>query len=225
MADKTLTQPYGNESPSNVIASFDWVDIADGTGMVHLKGAVASTGAILTTEDYYSDDIESIGSTVVPLDFTWTKSVDVDFDLSAFNFQRIIKGTAYINACYLMDYVAGGGGDDFGARLTATIRKWDGSTETDIATVTGAQTEVVGDTIRLELLKMTVPRTSFKKGEILRLNITIEMYQDDNPGGDGMRAVLGNDPQNRDGAQISPSSDDPESITKLNFFCPFEVLE
>lgn len=208
------------------IASYDYFDIAEGTGIKKFYGLSTSlsTGTTysLNANPLFSSEI---GDSDSPASTNWTNVQDKDFDLAPFNLPKIINGTAYISI-YLNAYREGAGW--LQAYITAKIRKWDGSSETEIAS---AQSETLDSSAggagarKVLTIPVTVPKTHFKKGETLRLTIvTAARYS----GAGVSRAVIGYDPQNRDfignviADDITPSTDATQT-TKVEFFCPFDL--
>ena len=160
--------------PSPVIASYNYTDIAEGTGIVVFYGYTTESPTEeynLGTSVFYSKKVETISS--VFTSGSWGKKLDVDFDLSPFNYPKSIRGDAIVS---ITSGYEGSGAGASEAYVIARIRKWDGSTETEIASGQG-ETKTIGGggaETQLDLIKITVPKTHFKKGETLRL--TIECY-------------------------------------------------
>jgi hypothetical protein len=228
MVNKTISGLFNAQN--NVLATYDYIDIAEGRGVILFKAFTSNTEGTtdyhLGTEDIYSSDIETV-STDFTVGVPYTKVLDKDFDLTPFNLPRTIKGTAIINTCFCLVNSGGTGTTRF-AYLIFKIRKYSGSTESEIAS---GQTDTVtytgyeeGSTISLVTIPITIPQTHFKKGDVLRL--TIEGWgRVDGSSTQKGKLYIGTDPMNRDGAQIKPSSDDPTSITKLNLYLPFKLDE
>lgn len=200
------------------IASYDYTDVAEGTGITKFYGFETRVSGTKTyhlgTSDVFSTEIEqeeTIGSS------SWTLEIDDDFDLPAFNLPRKIKGTATVTFSW---YVRTGVSADGKAYATVNIRKWDGTTETELVSGETDPEAIGATTSALQLVNMplTIPDTHFKRGDILRL--TIRIY--------GRRTTatatvgLGVDPQNRDGTYLKPSSDSTV-ISKIEFYCPFKI--
>ena len=86
---------YRNVS-EQVIASYDFTEIAEGTGIVEYQGLTIGEGGsktyILTTESIWSDNIETTGSAS-------TTSFDIDFDLTPFNLPRTVRGIFISQVC------------------------------------------------------------------------------------------------------------------------------
>ncbi len=199
------------------IISFNFTDIAEGTGIVIYYGYATETSGgndyhLTTQSTIYSTEIDEIGASVT--------AVDRDFDLSVFNIPAILKGTA------LVSFTIGarsGTGTTTQSTAVVTIRKVTTAGETDIVSVTSPTVTAGASATVLELMTvpLTVPKTHFKKGDTLRLNITVTPVRA--AGSQGAEAILGHDPRNRDGSFITPSTDSPDTITQVIFHAPFDI--
>jgi hypothetical protein len=206
-----LQQKYVNQE--SAIASYNYTDIAEGTGMVGFNCCYA-TNSFLSTEELYSVNIETTNSTG---EADYTKIIDIDFNLSAFNMPKTIGGTGICMVCFAFAETTPGTKN---IKIIARVRKWDGTTETEIANGEEVYTNAP-DGIYLAPILITIPETDFKKGEILRF--TIEGWGQDTSDGCVVRLTIAHDPKNRDGTYIVPSTDSPETTTTLKFYCPFSL--
>ena len=195
---------------SPIIISYSFTEIADGTGIAHLKGASGK----LTTADLFSGPELSAESSST----SSTQIIDHNFDLSPFNLPRTMKGTATVNFCYAFS----GTGTGKNITLKFKFRK----VELDSNVVEIAEwTQTFSNTsnrVSVGFRDITIPKTYFQKGETLR--ITFEGWMTVIDSGT-FRITLGIDPQDRDGTYIVPSTDTPKSTTKLDFYIPFEIQE
>jgi hypothetical protein len=163
------------------IASYDYTDIAEGTGMQILYGFDSTPGIggggsfvsggsyHLTSSQVYSTNIES---PVIPAaGSTFAKCADLDFDLGAFNLPKTVEGTAFVSVTQLVHSLSGGGSAS--AYIHAYLYKWDGTTETALANASGAVLKALTGTyeVNTSLIPLTISQTHFKKGEQIRLNI------------------------------------------------------
>lgn len=199
------------------IASYDYVDLADGIGYVTLYGSVTqiSSAGLLTKSTIYSDLITRQGTITGT---AGAKCFDIDFD-NVINKPLVIRGKAYINIP-MVGYQQAADGDTF-VWPECYLRKWDGTTETNIATASGAMIRhnFTSPTHtyyhpRMSLVVLDVPLTRFKKGETLRL--TVEAWGCENTTGTSIMNI-GHDPKNRtDSASNFQSTDN----TQLMFFLP-----
>ena len=208
-----------------VIASYNWVDISDGTGMVGLNGLIMknSSGEYekLSTEDLHSYKIETTGTTS---NAAYTKIIDLDFDLSEFNTSKVISGTAIFELCLnVVTTGAGSSGDKVNGYVKIIVKKWDGTTETEIANVQSGTVSSVfddGGNSKIIITDLDIPSTTFSKGDILR--ITLEGWGNAEDTKD-CQITIGHDPLNRDGTYIIPSTDDPTTITTFKSYIPFKI--
>ena len=202
------------------IASYSYTDIAEGTGVVAFYGFDSKVQTArsygLTINTIYSNtkvtDSENIthGSPA-------QKHLDIDFDLSSFNSPRNIKGTAIIN------FTAGGGGSASCIMyLIAKIRKWDGTTETEIAQAQ-SETETLGSNgvvaYSTHNIKIAIPLTHFKKGETLR--ITMEGWGYSSTVDNGVGIHLCHDPKARTVAGTGGGAN--AETSQIMFYIPFKL--
>ena len=216
-----LPQPFTTASP--IIASYNWVDFAEGTGIIKFKGfrnnVSGSLAYGLTTSDVYSggspgEGIETKSAELSNADYA--KVLDLDFDLSVFNSSRTIRGTAIVSVplgVYSTD------ADQARGFIIARIKKGDvelvSATSGDLPGVSGTNTYI-------HTLLLTIPLTHFKKGETLRL--TIEGWGRKFAEDVGNFIIIGHDPMNRDGTYIKPTVE-TSATTKLEFHCPFDIKD
>jgi hypothetical protein len=108
------------------------------------------------------------------------------------------------------------------------VRKYDGSTETEIALAQSEDTGVGYEASpvakkKVHYFPITIPQTHFKRGDILRVTLECWSYQGASAG-NGTFAIA-HDPMNRDGNYIKPSSDDPATTTQFKIEIPFRLDE
>ncbi len=209
-----LNQKYNSES--DVLANYTYTDIVDGSGNVlfyALRGDSAND--ILSTQPFYSIGIDQAfaGSSAGAA----TKKIDLDFNLTAFNTPRTMVGTGTIQSCYFVTRTGGDGG----IQVYCIYRvKKDG---VEVANVTTNSVSVGTDAtaILVSTAPITIPETHFKAGEVLTL--TLEVWFENVSGTNSGFGGIAHDPQNRDGTYINPTTDDPKTLTQLNFTCPFKI--
>ncbi|KKK68692.1 hypothetical protein LCGC14_2941500 [marine sediment metagenome] len=206
------------KTPEKAIVTFDFTQLATNRAVILLSGFVSETSGGL---NYHLTSDETVYSSLIETTLVGTGPVtNLDFDLPEFNAPITINGDAIVS------FTARGGaesGTTSNTSAVVTIRKWDGSTETDLVAVTTPTIAATSSTSINELftIPLTIPKTPFKKGETLRLTIVLTTTR--TSGGNNVSQSLGHDPRNRDGTIIVPSTDDPDTITKLNFYAPFEI--
>ena len=206
-------------SQPQAIASYDYTDIGEGTGINKLycfsESLSGSTPYGMSTEQVYSYDNEkwiAVANTAL------TKIFDFDFDLNVFNYPKILKGSALVSVPFKSD-------SDTGYSITtyiiAKVRKWDGSSETEIANATTPTIVVSASAVAKNfLIPITIPETNFERGNTLRL--TIEVWTTRHASATGWVAI-GMDPQNRDGVKIVPATD--LIPTTMVFHAPFKLTD
>jgi hypothetical protein len=196
--DPSLTE-FSTTSP--VLATFSFQDIRAGEGLVAYYPATtqvdATTGYILTSDSStYSND-ETVAVTLTN-EASYIKALDLDFDTSIFQLTQTFEGTCNITFSHSIT-----GGNQGNTYLIFKIRKWDGTTETEIAEV---QTENInsslGDKEITGLTKVTIPRTNFAVGETLRL--TMEVWGINNHA-TPVIITIKTDPTNRNGTATNPN--------------------
>jgi hypothetical protein len=206
------------QSQPSAIASYDYMDLAQNTGIkLFYVAAEANSGGteyFLTGEQVYSSSIEVTGGATASSNFI--KMIDISADLSAFNAPAILRGTAVFVLC--IDNVRVGGTDEF-SYVVINVQKWDGTTATTIGTVTSETISGATD-YKILCVRADITKTSFKKGENLRINI--EGWTKVTGGGTNT-LTMGIDPMNRDGTAIIPSTDSPASTTQIKCWIPFDL--
>lgn len=158
------------------VVSYSYSDIADGSGIVNLYATSFSdstgTYGVLTNQIMPVPNTSSAGnSATISAQGADTKLIDDDKDI-VFNVPKILRGKVLVN-------LAWSAGDSscssFEAYAIVRCRKWDGTTETELASV---QTTTISGSVnstyyRSEQMYFTVPTTHFAKGETLRFTIEI----------------------------------------------------
>jgi len=192
-----------------VIATYNYVDVAEGTGITTFNACTTNVAGtekyFITTAEPYSNTIETnlgaLGAGV---------TADKDFDTGELNLPIIVKGTATVNVTSaLID-----GGSYF---LYAKLRKWDGTSETEIAQGSGSILATDGNLRRTILLKISdIPPTLITIGEQIRLTVGAQGVTA------GGTAWIAHDPQNRDGTTFVPSTT-PAITNKLIANIPFQI--
>jgi len=206
MALSPITYP---PVPDKAVASYDYEDIAAGTGMKLFYGAVSkdpTIGRMLLEIPLHSASRE----------FSLTGgATTLDFNLSAFNLPRTIKGTALVSACMYCD--------NSGTQITlgAQIKKVSGVTVTNTSAVVTSEvlnTSGVGKMILLEIPVTTA--VHYKKGDILRLTVFIT------PGAPGANIVaFAHSPMGLPGeTYITAAVIAAGNLsTVFKFLCPFRI--
>lgn len=202
-------QPYTTASP--VLANYSYTDIASGTGYIVYNAFATETSAAV---DYH------LGTSTVLSNPKFTEKhwaanglqLDLDFDLTEFQITQTLEGTALVSFALNIHDIGLGAVSTY---AIAKVRKWDGSTETEIASVTSNTFSATAPTNTNEtfLVPITIPQTVFAVGETLRL--TIEVYGT----GDGdSQFAIAHDPADRAITEF-PSAE----FTTLKFHAPSKL--
>ena len=189
---------YYSAGSDPVIQSFSYTDIAEGTGIVQFN--LCNTQELTTVTPFLTTS--TMRGNEIVLNQTWTalyaaatKVVDLDFDVH-FNISQKIKGTAYLEfiwGLYISNTYNGT------AYTVAKLRKYDGSTETEIASATSETISIAGGGQEVQKSTMKIPVTTqvnINRGEILRL--TIEQWVTKNNALGSGDVFIGTDPTNQD---------------------------
>ncbi len=201
------------------IATYNFTDIAEGTGINKFWFFTSETNGgadeHISTNQSYSMEIETdYGITSIT---NLVLKTDEDYDLSEFNLPKTIEGTAIANIGFRVNASSG----TIGGAVKVLIRKWDGSSETEIAQGFSQEITTTGEEKVILVIPITIPKTHFKKGETLR--VTLQGYGRIGSIGNSGNGTIGHDPFNSDGANIIPSTDSPRTITSSNINIPFNL--
>lgn len=225
------------------IATFDWTDIANGTGYSTYYGAKTASGANMTTVTaaLYSERIHSTKtvalSGVIATPFNDPDAPnpnELDFDIQ-FNLPRQINGDVFINVPIGVHKNAAQG-YRYGCS-GAVLHVDTGGTETELGVGKSQQFAIVdlgGETDDISsdmgLIKINVDKTHFKKDEILRFRLTPRYRLSAGGAVDDNDCGVGHDPANRSDANYDDiglntsqqviSTGEP---TQLSFHVPFVI--
>jgi hypothetical protein len=210
---------YFPETAGGAVASYDYTDLAEGTGITSFYAATVSGAQILTKKQIYSNFIDTNKASN---NAGYTKLIDYDFDLTSFNLPKVVKGTAYINIPFAVQSSAGSVTTT--AWVRAIVRHWDGTTETDLGQASGSvmisPASAGGVKQMVDALKISLTEKNFKAGETLRL--TVEGWALGAPNGSSDLSI-GHDPQNRKGTILDTASGSAPVTTSLIANIPFKL--
>jgi hypothetical protein len=217
MANKQISNLY--QAQSNSIASYDYVDIAEGTGQIIFQGY----GNLETTNTTYG--IRTNPTRANPANYSSPLGANtIYFYLSLFNKPKTIKGTARIEGTMAMSSAQGAvSGTGY---ITFTFQHWDGTTATNMGAVTTKTMSIGSDYLITEHISMEVSltQTHFKRGDILRVATTFVHT------GSNTSFKLAFDPLNIDmpmGQPVHPTwaTDASNYPSTLKFYIPFRLDE
>lgn len=160
-------------SDDNVLINFDFIDYATGTGYATYYAGTASGANVLSNNTFNSNNLNTNAAIASN---GYIQLIDVDFDVE-FNVPQDIKGEALVTVP-LGFQVSNSSSGSPAAFFVAKIRKWDGTTETDLAEGSSSQWLAGGlggagnfkyniKTARIPISKVV----HFARGEKLRLTI------------------------------------------------------
>jgi len=158
---------------------YDYSDVATGRSMVLLYGAA-------TTDSAGVNRILS-GNTVrsVPTYIESETTFDVDFDITVNRYMKV-EGDVVINFKWKQN---GGGSPPATIYLVFKLRRYRGTTETQLGTVQSTSESHASD-VYSHSVDMNITKNTLKKGDILRL--TVEGY---GGGGATKKVWLSHDPE------------------------------
>ena len=198
------------------LVSYNFVDIATGTGYVNYYAGTASGANVLSNFPFYSDSILSTNTITSP-DYTGV-SLDLDFTV-LLNNPIDIKGNAIVDVP--VGFVNIAGNSTAKTFIKAFIKKWDG-VNPDVTLGGGSSSEWTTATTagnwNYNIRTATIPITTvqhIKRGEYLRL--TVEVWGKESVNAQN-RIVAGHDPMNRssqDGVEYGKIFASGASILKL----------
>lgn len=214
--DPKLTK-FTTASPLQV--SFSYSDIAAATSYntFSLLGTTTSSGEdyllTLQTEDANPAYISTIrlGSS----EGSFTQDTDDDFDLTQQEISQSLRGTGLINIHYVYKTDNGTTAADW--YVVVKVRKWDGSTETEVASV---QSETITDRTTVGKtgifsMPITVPETIYAVGDTIR--VTVEIWTKFSGGANQLSIAYGISPSGQAATYSSITFDNTNSIIKLPY--------
>ena len=157
-----------------VIATYDQVDIAAGTGVTTFFGGWTVDKTLLSNVQFYSADVLHEANAFAA--GAYGTVFDHDYDVE-FRLPRTIVGTAIINIPIGLHTTVDA---TIYIRATASASKWDGTTETPIISNVGTEHTITRPGVTngrwVDAIDLVIPETNFKAGESLRISILIEAY-------------------------------------------------
>lgn len=235
-----LQKKYRNigETP---IASYNYTDVAEGTGVIAFYGGgIATSGAVeyrLDSRQFdpwhhvrLNGDETNSGRYAIAISSSssYTKIHDLDFKTSAFNLPRTLNGTMHCQIPFAFDPQLST--DDLRLYAVANVIRLRDAVETQIATGTSEpqSTAVTSATVTDGMISfiVTIPKTKFKKNDILQ--VTLEIWAQRFAGSGSHAVLIVTDPLARDVA-AAPGGTDPIDEVRytggrpLIFYIPFDL--
>jgi hypothetical protein len=217
--------PQNFQAISNVLANYNFVDIASGTGYINFYAGTTVDLKLLSNFSFDSDIVSETNVNIVH----GTANVllyDHDFDV-VLNRPLDISGLGI--ATVPVKVVFGSGGNHCWVYVIAIVRKWTGAVETDIVSNTSRSQYAVGAATNYGMLSIDLncPLTHFKKGETLRL--TIQLYGSNNDVSADGTGTYAHDPKNKiygwdSTGSIATTWDTTGAVgSQLMFQCPVRL--
>lgn len=153
---------------SNEIINYDYIDVIQGQGILHLYGARVETGA--ATSSYILTSNSGLDAHVDNVYYTWfgtgTPSVELNFDITLAK-TTTIEGNAYL--CF----TAGTNDTSSSLYFKARVIHYDGSSETALCSaVQTSSLSAPGAAIEGSWgVRLPLTRKLFAAGDILRLEL------------------------------------------------------
>lgn len=201
-----------------IIRSVNFVEYFSGTGIV--QGFLGKTadrylGATNAFYPNHTDSYTDPGSNTAN---------DIDFDFKVEK-NVTLQGRMIVTIPMVFTHVVTSGA--VATTLTVYLRKWDGSSETAIVSENGSYSQDVGTGERdgvVATVDMEVPRTSFKKGEYIRVTVVTTA-----PGSANHRIIIVHDPTEetyagQNDGSIGGTYTAPETLASVVYF-PVRVFD
>ena len=161
--------PIVYRTGGDVQVNYDFADVVSGTGFITLyphaadEGTTPVTSYQLVRQTVKADPGYTRGNTSSA---AFTKLVDLDFDY-------LLDKPLTLSGKCLAEIPSGGNSNGTCKRyVVAKIRKWDGTTQTDIAESRGSEISTgSGWSYSSSQLVIEVPETHFKAGESIRITL------------------------------------------------------
>ena len=211
------------KSRENIIASYTFTNLIEGDGaVIFYAGSALDDSAtelyLLRSQTYGSHDIETTSLTGVLTD-SFVKVKEINYDLSPTKIGQTITGRGLIELTFA---VKGHASTNVWGYIIGKLIKDDGSEtvistgQTDTLQVAGANWKTQRTTLILDITE-----TKLKKNDTLRLSLEGWAKRDSGGGSYSGYIGWGQDPLNRDGSHIVPSS--TTDTTQLKMTIPFKI--
>lgn len=222
--------PYYFRRGQKQFVLYNFVDALQQVGILTLYGALDQTGdGILVTDTTASDKIEQWAA-IAPQQAPYALFFDVDFDVTI-NAPITFEGIASINVPLKVDAATGAGSSALLAYADTVLRYVPvGGSETLIVSgatsvITGTGVPMTYDHERMMLSKVTVPKTTLNRGDVLRLTIHAWAKEVGGVSITGPYVIIAHDPKNRiTTVGGDPFFTSPES-TQLILNMPVKIVE
>ena len=206
----TLPKTF-RKSMDRFIATYDYTDVAEGTGIVSFYAGVGEiSGADVYQINQNAFDIGQ--ALTVSADYERSNIISVTplFELSPFNLPKVVKGTFYTSFTTALDFST--------AATTWKVRVRVYKNSTVIATeYTQTYTADGADKIRTHLVPITIPQTNYKKGDVFKVDYFMMRSSGDST------VYIMHDTMNRDFDRTTPNVTAATNPTRLRIYIPFDL--
>ena len=213
----TTQLPKNFRTGGGVQALYNFVDIAQKVGILIFYGATDQDGnGILTTSVTNSDVIANVywGANIIS---TYTQFFDIDFDVTI-NASMTFKGIASINVPLKTYSTSIAGAESVDAYADVLICKGAATLVSGTTAVISCIPTSIFDHERMMLLRVIVPLTVFKKGDVLRL--TVQVYAKKTGTPTDPSVAFGHDPKDRIPTIANDDKGDPLPALDSTFKSP-----
>jgi hypothetical protein len=203
------------KSPSDQNVSVSFQELTSGIGYSLLYPATmqdfaTSSGGILVTSTSLPSNFTTINHAIT--ETTLTQVFDIDFD-NLINKPIRVKGNTTVGVP--ITAAGSSAGTQCFAVAEVRLRKWNGTTETEIAAassaiITWTQSSNTSNQDKIAVVNLVTPLTKFNKGEYLRL--TVRGWCNKSSGSGGTFS-MGFDPMNRASTNSQFASTDSTRLT------------
>lgn len=207
------------KSTENPLASYSFTDIIEGTGIISLYAFAVDAGAgalsyVLDRNAFaigLAPIVASINYPVASEQDTISASSDgtaIDFSLSALNAPRTLRGSCFVRFTYAIQ-----GTGATGYSVVSIVKN-------STVLVSGATTNATGDnTITTSAIKLAIPSTNCKRGDVIKLRITPHNSHASNT----MNYILHHNPMNANWTTRTPNVTASTNHTDLIVNMPFKI--
>jgi len=212
------------KSGEGAVASYNWTDIAEGTGLVQFYGGASGLEGdriyIMHQDPFYTTE-KNGGSS--KSEATTSLLVDKTFSLEPFNSPRVLIGTAWVTFARTIGWQNNSGVvwefwdviDIINVTTDEVLTTFTSEKFVTTGTGTGAQSKT-----EMRIHRFSISTSSLKKGEAL--GVRIRVYGKINTGTWNKNAYISYDPLNRDDGSFTPSTnEDIESVLRIKI--PFKI--
>lgn len=167
-----MSQPF-TTATQNLI-SYDFTDVEDGTGVFKYYPMLGRTTAAkyMLQKQLIDSEENGVG---VNVGFAKVTICEKTFETGDYTTPRLLKGTGLL--ILPMDVAPRVSDNVFTIDTTITIKKWNGTIETTIVTITPTQeVTAAGQGLGFPkmVIEMDVPTTNIAAGETIRLYVKVE---------------------------------------------------